>query len=220
MFTGVIEEKAEIRAIKRTPPILSFYIKAKCLENLKVGDSIAIDGACLTITEIGKTGFSVDVVPETIERSTLGSFRVGRMVNLEKALSSDGRLSGHIVTGHVDGIGVIKRKVKKGNVFELEVEFQVALSKYIVTKGSIAVDGISLTISKVSGKKFTVAIVPHTADVTTLGSKRVGDKLNLEVDIIGKYIQQQLKTKALNLPAEASGKIIDEEYLKNIGFMR
>ena len=213
MFTGIIEEKAEIRAIKRNLPILSFFIKAKCLENLKCGDSIAIDGVCLTITEIGKTGFSVDVIPETIDRSTLGSFRVGRMVNLERALPSDGRLSGHIVTGHVDGTGVIKRKIKKGDVFELAIEFPPTLSSYIIPKGSVAVDGISLTVSKVSGNRFTVALVPHTLKATTLESKRIGDRLNLEVDILGKYIERQLGK-------EEKKSNIDEEFLKNVGFMR
>ena len=213
MFTGIIEEKTKIKEIKRVPPVISLRINANCARSLKVGDSVAIDGVCLTVVEANNNCFYVDAVPETVKNTTVSELRLGMEVNIERALPVDGRFSGHIVTGHIDGVGIIRRKLNKGDIFDLEIEFPRAFSNLIVAKGSIAVDGVSLTISKVYEDSFTVSVIPHTAMVTTLGGRRIGDQVNLEADILSKYVMKQLEQRS-------EKKAIDEEYLKSVGFVK
>ncbi|MCX5725940.1 MAG: riboflavin synthase [Candidatus Saganbacteria bacterium] len=213
MFTGIIEEKAKIKEIKRVPPVISLRINANCSRSLKVGDSVAVEGVCLTVVEAKNDSFLVEAVPETVKNTTLSELRPGAVVNIERALPVDGRFSGHIVTGHVDGAGIIRRKMDKGDIFDLEIGFPEALSNLIVAKGSIAVDGVSLTISKVYKESFMVSIIPHTARVTTLAGRRIGDPVNLEADIIGKYVVKQFEQRS-------GKKAIDQEYLKSVGLMK
>ena len=157
---------------------------------IKLGDSIAVDGACLTVTDIQPQGFSVDVSPESLQRSTLGKKRAGDRVNLERALRLCDRLGGHLVSGHIDGLGVLSSREKSGEFIRLVFSAPEQLLKYIIEKGSVAVDGISLTVNTVTGRDFSVMIIPHTLEKTTLAGKGPGDQVNIENDLIGKYVEK------------------------------
>ena len=157
---------------------------------IKLGDSIAVDGACLTVTGIQPQGFSVDVSPESLQRSTLGKKRAGDRVNLERALRLCDRLGGHLVSGHIDGLGVLSSREKSGEFIRLVFSAPEQLLKYIIEKGSVAVDGISLTVNTVTGRDFSVMIIPHTLEKTTLAGKGSGDQVNIENDLIGKYVEK------------------------------
>jgi riboflavin synthase len=168
------------------------------VEGLREGDSVAVQGVCLTAVEIGSSGFSADVSRETLERSTLGEARAGTPVNLERALAASGRLGGHIVQGHVDGTGVIRTLEERGGGdWWLEVEAPAELARYLVYKGSIAVDGISLTVARVDGPVFAVAVIPHTWANTTLRQARAGQRVNLETDVLAKYVERLLEQMEL-----------------------
>lgn len=194
MFTGIVEEIGTIVNIKKGEKSSVLRIKASVvLEHTKVGDSIAVNGVCLTVTDLDKNQFEADVMSETLQRSSLGSLKKGNMVNLERAMAADGRFGGHIVSGHIDGTGIIKDIVKDDNAVWYTVEAKSELLHYIVEKGSITIDGISLTIAYVDEKCFKVSIIPHTQSVTILSSKQVGSIVNLECDIIGKYVEKLMK---------------------------
>lgn len=188
MFTGIIEEVGVVERVTRTQSGARLVIRAeKVLGGTKVGDSIAVDGVCLTVTETGRGRFEADVMRETLSRSTLGALTVGSMVDLERAVRADGRLGGHIVSGHVDGKGRIARVRRDGIAQIYEISAGRELLCGIVEKGSIAVDGISLTVAKKMPRGFTVSVIPHTLENTVLPLRRVGDEVNLETDVIGKY---------------------------------
>ena len=188
MFTGIIEEVGVVERVTRTQSGARLVIRAeKVLGGTKVGDSIAVDGVCLTVTETGRGRFEADVMRETLSRSTLGALTVGSMVDLERAVRADGRLGGHIVSGHVDGKGRIARVRRDGIADIYEISAGRELLCGIVEKGSIAVDGISLTVAKKLPRGFTVSVIPHTLENTVLPLRRVGDEVNLETDVIGKY---------------------------------
>ena len=190
MFTGLIEEMGQIYSLKERGSGRELYIKAnQILDDVKVGDSIAIDGVCLTVEYITSSGFSAQAVGETLARSTLGSKVVGDSVNLERALKASERFGGHFVQGHVDGIAEISTIEKADPGYWLAVRIPESLTQYIVEKGSIALDGLSLTVARLDSTLLTVAIIPHTWQVTTLKSKHIGDVLNVEVDILAKYIR-------------------------------
>jgi len=180
------------------------------LDDIKIGDSIAVNGACLTITDKSVTGFSADVSSETLARTSLKFLKSGDTVNLEKSLRLNSFLGGHLVLGHVDGIGKIQEKANRANSIQFCVEIDTAASRYIVEKGSIAVDGISLTVNRCEKNRFYVNIIPHSARNTTLGFKKVADVVNIETDIIGKYVE-----KLLN-----QGKGIDMSFLAEHGFIK
>ena len=187
------------------------------LEDPEPGESIAVNGVCLTATTISETSFTVDVSHETLRRTTLGRLKQGAKVNLERALRVSDRLGGHIVSGHVDGVGqVVSRRDLKA-FLEFEVRPPRDLMRYIIEKGSIAIDGISLTVNTLSYETFTVAIIPHTAKVTTMGMRRPGDKVNLEVDLVGKYIERLVAPWSKNTE---KGQGVDLEFLKKHGFLR
>lgn len=194
MFTGLVEEVGTIRAIRRGAHSSVLSIGAETiLSDLKVGDSVAVNGVCLTATSRDSSGFTADVMHETLNRSSLGALTVGSHVNLERAMAADGRFGGHIVSGHIDGTGVIQSLRRDDNAVWYTVGAAPGLLRYIVEKGSITIDGISLTVAAVGETWFSVSIIPHTAAVTILGEKRAGDRVNLEIDIIGKYVEKLLR---------------------------
>ena len=193
MFTGLIEETGTIRSVCRGAHSAELSISASViLSDLKVGDSVAVNGVCLTATSVDGSGFTADVMHETLDRSSLGALTNGSWVNLERAMAADGRFGGHIVSGHIDGIGAIAALRRDDNAVWYTVRAAPSLLRYIVEKGSVAIDGISLTVASVEQDRFSVSIIPHTAAVTTLGQKRPGSTVNLETDLIGKYVEKLL----------------------------
>ena len=189
MFTGMVEELGSLQSISKGAHSARLKIAAgQVLEGLKIGDSIAVNGVCLTVVAFDRTGFAADVMAETLLKSGLGSLRPGEKVNLERALRLGDRLGGHLVSGHIDGMGLIRRQSTVDIAMITEISADDQLLRFILDKGSIAVDGISLTVVEVLPDSFTVSLIPHTAAQTTLGIKRVGDRVNLETDLIGKYI--------------------------------
>ncbi len=191
MFTGIIEEIGEVFQIQQGAKSLKIKIKAsKVIEDVSVGDSIAVNGICLTVCEFNDNTFSADVMAETIRKSSMSGLKMGSRVNLERAMSANGRFGGHIVSGHIDGIGKIENIKPEDNAIWFTISTTKDLSKYIVKKGSIAIDGISLTVAEVKGDIFKVSIIPHTAKETILSIKKSGDVVNLECDIVGKYIEK------------------------------
>lgn len=192
MFTGIVEEIGNVVSIEK------HIIKIEALkifEDIKLGDSISVNGACLTVSAFSHNIFSADITDETLKRTNLGELKFGSKVNLERAMPLNGRFGGHIVSGHIDGIGFIKDMKKNNNSIILEISTSNDLMKYIVEKGSIAIDGISLTIAKLYSSSFSIAVIPHTLKETTLYYKKKGDNVNLETDIVGKYIERFLHFK-------------------------
>lgn len=213
MFTGIIEEIGTINNIEKKEKSYILKIGAvKVLEGSKPGDSIAVNGVCLTVTKIGGGYFTADVMAETIRRSNLESLKFRSAVNLERALGLNSRLGGHIVSGHIDGTGVIGGFKEEGNAVWVSVNAGPSILKYIVEKGSIAIDGISLTVAYADEEKFKVSLIPHTGEETTLLKKKVGESVNLECDIIGKYVDKLLPCRF----KQENG--ISENFLKENGF--
>lgn len=190
MFTGIIEETGTVLSFGNGKIQLS---AKKVLENSKIGDSISVNGVCLTITKMNSNDFYADVMNETLSRSNLGSLKKGGTVNLERAMAANGRFGGHFVSGHIDGTGKITKIQNDGNAIWIYISAPKEILNLIIEKGSVAIDGISLTVAKVSGEDFAVSVIPHTSEETTLTSKKIGDVVNLENDIIGKYVQKLLK---------------------------
>lgn len=221
MFTGIIEGFGTIRSVSRTGGGMRMDIQADLpLKNVHIGHSIAVSGACLTVVEVEENTFKVDVAPETLSKTTLGQIKVGDRMNLERALCLGDRLDGHLVTGHVDGIGQVKAKLPAGNAILFTFGVPEEHSRYIVRKGSVAVDGISLTVNACDRMSFEVSIIPHTAAITTLGFKKVGDKVNIETDLIGKYVErftQHFAKESAGAGNAASS--VDETLLRATGFI-
>lgn len=211
MFTGIIEEMGVLKEQNGG----NLVIQAdKVLEDVHLGDSIAVNGVCLTVTEFQKNWFRADVMAETLRRSSLGTLKKGSRVNLERAMAANGRFGGHIVSGHIDGTGTVENTQREGNAIWVTISCGAALLRYIAEKGSIAIDGISLTVAEVRENGFRVSIIPHTGEETTLLARRTGDMVNLETDIIAKYVER------LMFPKEAEEKKsgIDLEFLRENGF--
>lgn len=191
MFTGIIEEVGRIRSISTRGDGASIVIESKkVLEDVKLGDSISTNGVCLTVNYFEKTNFRVDVMAETMRRSNLKNLRIGSHVNLERAVAVGARLGGHLVSGHIDNVGVIQNYEKEDNAVWITIKPPETLMRYIVLKGSIAVDGVSLTVANLAEEHFMVSIIPHTKEETTLIGKKIGELVNLECDMIGKYIER------------------------------
>jgi len=192
MFTGIIEELGRVEAIKRSASKPELTISAlKVMEDLKVADSIAVNGVCLTVRSVEGKSFCANLMPETLKRTNLGEVASGEKVNLERALKFGERLGGHFVSGHIDGLGtIIKKSRQKGSII-LEIKTRPEILKYLIPQGSVALDGVSLTVARVSNFSFSVSIIPHTAEVTTLGIKGQGSRVNLEVDMMAKYLRSQ-----------------------------
>lgn len=209
MFTGIIEEVGKVYAIQKGAQSAQLTISAKLIfEDLKIGDSVATNGVCLTVTRIDGEHFTADVMHETLRRSTLGELRNGSLVNLERAMLLNGRFGGHIVSGHIDGVGKIGSIRKDGQAIWYTIQADQKIMRYIVEKGSIAIDGISLTIAKLTADSFSVSVIPHTISATCLSQKTVGSWVNLENDLIGKYVEKWTQ-KTSN---------IDEAFLLEHGF--
>ncbi|MCI9575364.1 MAG: riboflavin synthase [Clostridiales bacterium] len=216
MFTGIIEEIGTVERV--IPGVKSSQLiiqGSKVLEDTKVGDSICTSGVCLTVTRLSDHTFSADVMAETMRRSKLGSLKAGSLVNLERALRLDTRLGGHIVSGHIDGIGAITAMEREDNAVWVTVSTEKDLLRYIVEKGSIAIDGISLTLATVREHDFQVSIIPHTGTETTLLKQHPGDLVNLECDIIGKYVEKLI---GLSTQTTAGISTISEDFLRENGF--
>lgn len=219
MFTGIIEEIGHIEAIEKGNRSAKLVIAAnKILQDIQLGDSIAVNGICLTACRIAKSNFTADVMAETMNRSNLGNLKKGSAVNLERAMPANGRFGGHIVSGHVDGIGTIIDFKKDENAVWVTIKTNANLLKYIVEKGSIAIDGISLTVAYVDDSCFKVSIIPHTADETILLHKKTGDSVNLECDIIGKYVEKLLYYNQQQQTEQKNQKGITLEFLQQNGF--
>lgn len=191
MFTGIIEEKGLVKELKLSAQSARIWLTGKIIfEDLKLGDSVAVNGLCLTVAERKGDLWMADVMPETLKRSNLGSLKAGDYVNLERAMKADGRFGGHMVSGHIDGVGKITAIRKNENAVIFEISADQKLTDYMIEKGSISIDGISLTIIFVNVLSFGVSVIPHTLKETVLGDKKAGDLVNLENDLIGKYIKK------------------------------
>lgn len=216
MFTGLVAELGTVQRLDRQGESYHLTISAvKVMQNLKIGDSVAVNGVCLTVVDMHDSAFTADVMPETVRLTNIGSLHAGDKVNLERTLRLCDGLDGHIVSGHVEGLGTIISRRPEGIANVVEIAAEARLLRYILPKGSIAIDGISLTVTAVTESSFSVAIIPHTAKETTLGFKGVGDKVNLETDIIGKYVERLLNTGAYG----KSEKQLDKNILLENGFI-
>lgn len=216
MFTGIVEETGTLCEIKKGT--VSAQVRIRCrkvLEGTRIGDSIAVNGICLTVTSLAEDGFTADVMAETMRRSSLSETAVPGKVNLERAMAADGRFGGHMVSGHIDGCGQITDIRQEENAVWYTVKAEEKLLRYIVEKGSVALDGISLTVAKVTEKDFKVSVIPHTRQETSLADKRIGSILNIECDIVGKYVEKFL----LDRNAEHPRSTLTEDFLMEHGFI-
>jgi riboflavin synthase len=215
LFTGIIEELGTVKRVQngRDSSVLTIGAK-RVLQDTKIGDSISTNGVCLTVTDMGSDYFMADVMAETLRRSSLGQLKVGSAVNLERALTLSSRLGGHLVSGHIDGTGKIVKFQPEDTAVWITVSASSSLLRYIVEKGSIAIDGVSLTVASVTEQDFSVSIIPHTGAETILLQKKTGDMVNLECDMIAKYAE-----KLLNRPSQKANQTqISEDFLKEHGF--
>ena len=218
MFTGIVEELGSIKTIVHSSRSVKLTVKAnKILEDINLGDSIAVSGACLTVVDFTANEFTADVMPETLNRTALANIKSGDFVNLERALSLNTRLGGHIVSGHVDGMGEIISMNKDDNAIIIKIKVNESIAKYVIEKGSVTIDGISLTVVECSNTWFSVSIIPHTASATTLAIKKPGDFVNIENDIIGKYVERLLFFQTENSLQNKKNNL-SIEFLKENGF--
>lgn len=216
MFTGIVEELGTLQSVKHAGNTLQLSIAAKkVLEDISLGDSIAVNGVCLTVTSFSKETFSVDVMPETFHSTSLHELAKGSYVNLERAMSANGRFGGHFVTGHVDTVGEIIQKEYKENAIYVKIAFSENEMHVLLHKGSITVDGVSLTVFGVEDGLVTISIIPHTAKETVLGIKEVGEKVNLEFDMLGKYVHTFLRSQQED---REQGQL-SVEFLQESGFL-
>ncbi len=216
MFTGIIEETGTIKSVKWNGKSAVIVIHAlKIPDDIKVGDSINTNGVCLTVTSFDSKEFSVDVMAETMRKTNLNRLKPGSKINLERALRLNDRFGGHLVSGHIDGTGIIAELKKEDNATWITIRTNESVLKYIVFKGSVSVDGISLTVAEVINNRFKVSIIPHTGQETTLQSKKIGERVNIECDLIGKYVEKFISDKKNK---EMSSKI-NLTFLKDNGFL-
>ncbi len=221
MFTGIIEGLGNIAAIHSSGQGNRVTIEAGfALDQTKIGDSISVSGACLTAVKIEGRRFEIDVSPETLNTTIFGQAKVGDRVNLERAMRFSDRIDGHLVSGHIDGTGIVKQREIQGNAVIVTIEVAESLTRYMIAKGSVAVDGISLTINSCDAGSFSISIIPHTAKLTTIGFKNRGDRVNIETDMIGKYVERFLAGVSESGKAQISKRsTIDQEYLIKTGFI-
>lgn len=224
MFTGIVEEIGTVVSISSGTKAASLTLQGSLIfEDMHIGDSIAVNGVCLTVTEKTSNTFIVDVMPETLRRSSLGKLSKGSQVNMERAMAANGRFGGHIVSGHIDGTGEIESFVREDNAVWVTIKTPAKLLKYIIEKGSITIDGISLTVAYVDNRCFKVSLIPHTAANTTLLTKKAGDIVNLENDIVGKYIDKLMHFEASHLDTgqetDTSAGGVSMDFLAENGFV-
>ncbi len=214
MFTGIIEDKGKILTVEHRGQGKKVTLELPIdLTEVQLGDSINVNGVCLTVTKKRKQVIGVDLSPETLQKTTLGELREGDQVNLERALRLSDRLGGHIVTGHADGIGVITGRREEGDFLHLKIRIPESVGKYVVPKGSIAIDGISLTVNEYREGEFNITLIPYTLEKTTLIQKKIGDHVNVEADILGKYVEKMVKQ------GDEKSKGVDLSFLKEHGFI-
>lgn len=220
MFTGIIESLGDIKMIRSSGRGgKSFAIEAGInLDGTKIGDSIAVNGACLTVVEIAGKRFEVDVSPETLEKTTLGNTKAGEQVNIERAMRLSDRLDGHLVSGHIDGVGTITGKKTAGNALIITFAIPVPVSRYVIKKGSVAVDGVSLTVNNCDDGWFEVSIIPHTAALTTMGIKGAGGFVNIETDMIGRYVERFAGLQSGDKKKDVKSSI-NMEFLAKAGYL-
>jgi len=220
MFTGLIEGIGTLQRTEHLGPDARMIIRAGFrMENVVLGESISVDGACLTVVDFQRDMFTADVSSETLSRTTLGRKGPGSRLNIERALRFGARLGGHLVAGHIDGIGVLKERKSEGRSLRLFFEAPPEIMRYVIEKGSIAIDGVSLTVNGVSSAGFDVNIVPHTASETTLSDLQIGREVNMETDLIGKYVEKMVRSWG-SVPEKGGSKTnIDSDFLKKHGFM-
>ena len=217
MFTGIVEELGKVKSMARGAKSIRLTVMASTvLSDVKTGDSIAVNGTCLTVVEYAETWFTADVMPETVESTAVASFRIGEMVNLERTLRVGDRFGGHIVSGHIDGVGLIIAKDTNDNAIVIRIKAGPEIMRYIVKKGSVAIDGISLTVVNYDSDWFTVSLIPHSAAMTTLGFKKTNDFVNLEADMIGKYVEKLLGLHSTPIKGKTS--TIGTNFLQQHGF--
>ncbi len=219
MFTGLVEEMGSLQARESYRGGVKLLLSAgqDLLKGLKVGDSVAVNGVCLTVTEVGGQWFSAVVMPETLRKSNLGTALPGEPLNLERALPLGGRLGGHLVSGHIDATGTLLQRYPEGNALILRFRLPAELMKYLIPKGSIAVDGVSLTIAGLEREGFSVSLIPLTAEQTTLGQRKIGAAVNIEVDLIGKYVDKLLQPYLTGEKGSRAG--LTAGFLKEEGFI-
>lgn len=212
MFTGIIEDIGTVKAVNSGRNSMQLTVSSKkIVEDVHLGDSIAVNGICLTVISFTNDSFTVDVMPESVKATSIQDVKVGSSVNLERAMSANGRFGGHFVTGHIDGTGTILRKRPEENAVYYDIQINRELSRYCIPKGSIAIDGTSLTIFGITGDILTVSLIPHTLEITLLGRKKAGDIVNIENDMLGKYVLHQVQN-------QQSKSNIDEQFLRQYGF--
>jgi riboflavin synthase len=221
MFTGIIEGLGTIAGVRSSGKGKNLTVQSDFfLDQTKIGDSISVSGACLTVVKIDGRRFDVDVSPETLQKTTFGQAKVGDRINIERAMRLSDRIDGHLVSGHTDGTGFIRQREILSNAVIITVEVDESLSRYMIAKGSVAVDGISLTINACGTDNFSVSVIPHTAKLTTIGFKNKGDRVNIETDMIGKYVERLLSgVPRRNQGRVADRTIIDQAYLVKTGFI-
>ena len=217
MFTGLIEEVGKIKGFTKSGDSMILSIESfKILKDVQIGDSIAVNGICLTVTSSDRIAFTVDVMPETIYKSNLKDLKAGNLVNLERAMSPNRRFGGHFVAGHVDGIATLVDKKPLDNAVYFKFKMDTNLANYLIPKGSIAIDGISLTLTDVTDDTFTVSIIPHTLAETNLVTKEIGHSVNIEVDMIGKFVEKAVRN--IMIQGKTKDSKITEDFLKENGF--
>ena len=221
MFTGIIEGFGAISAIRTAGRGRRLTVEADFdLHQTKIGDSLCVSGACLTAVKIAGRHFEVDISPETLQTTTFGQAKVGQRVNIERALRLSDRIDGHLVSGHIDGVGTLRQRKTVANAIIVAVDVPESLAKYMINKGSVAVDGISLTINTCDATGFSVSIIPHTAQLTTIGWKNKGDPVNIETDMLGKYVERFMNARpGRNKVAAEKPSAIDKAYLLKTGFI-
>ncbi len=219
MFTGIIEARGQIRAleVKGDDRRLSIAAGDLDMSDVQLGDSIAIDGICLTVVQFSAAGFVMDASAETLDKTTMADFSVGRAVNLEKALTPTTRLGGHLVSGHVDGVGVIESREQVGESLRFRVRVPDGLAKYVAVKGSVCIDGVSLTVNNIDGALFEINVIPHTTVVTTINEYKVGRRVNIEVDLLARYLERLLLG---DKAAQSNGTGVTLELLAEHGFLK
>ena len=221
MFTGIIEGLGKIAAIRSSGQGDRVTIEADfSLDQTKIGDSISVSGACLTAVKIEDRRFEVDVSPETLKTTILNQAKVGDSVNLERAMRFSDRIDGHLVSGHIDGTGIVKQREMLGNAINVRIEAGESLTRYMIAKGSVAVDGISLTINSCDAGSFSISIIPHTSKLTTIGIKKRGERVNIETDMIGKYVERFLTADSPTGKDQITKRsTVDQAYLIKTGFI-
>ena len=220
MFTGIIEGLGTVSQVRPMDGGSRLTVAVDfSLDGTGIGDSIAVNGACLTAVSLQGARFTVDVSPETLSKTTFKSIKIGDRVNLERALKLSDRLDGHLVSGHIDGLGIITGKQNQGNAIVVTFSVPESLSRYMIPKGSVAIDGVSLTINSCENQSFNVSIIPHTAKITTLGLKETGARVNIETDMLGKYVEKFLSGRGRDSEEKRGASSLDMQFLSKTGFL-